>query len=174
MANTRICSWGGRGRNGGNDKMQRMVFLFISLLLIVVLEIWTLQPLFSQETTLEDYSVSHGGTSETNPSGFSAKLSDKYFGNGTAKASVTFKMRDDSGTLSLKVWRKVAKGEITFALLVFRIEIRGYDYSDTLVYSQDFGGFTFGDSKSGNWSEDLKNLSANIRQMKITFFGNYE
>lgn len=154
--------------------MQRIVFLFISFLLIVVFEIWTLQPLFSQETTLEDYSVSHGGTSGTNLSGFSAKLSDKYFGNGTAKASVKFKIRDGSGTLSLKVWRKVAKGEITFALLVFRIEIRGYDYSDTLVYSQDFGGFTFGDSKSGSWSEEVKNLPVNIQQMKITFFGNYE
>lgn len=154
--------------------MQRIVFLFISFLLIVVFEIWTLQPLFSQETTLEEYSVSHGGTSGTNLSGFSAKLSDKYFGNGTAKASVKFKMRDGPGTLSLKVWRKVAKGEITFALLVFRVEIRGYDYSDTLVYSQDFGRFTFGDSKSGSWSEEVKNLPVNIQQMKITFFGNYE
>jgi hypothetical protein len=154
--------------------MQRTVFLFISLLLIVVFEIWTPQPLFCQETTLEEYSVSHGGTSETNPSGFSARLFDRYFGNGTAKASVTFKMRDDSGTLSLKVWRKVSKGEITFALLVFRVEIRGYDYSDTIVYSQDFSGFTFGDSKSGNWSEELKNLPANIRQITVTFFGNYE
>jgi len=154
--------------------MQRIVFLFISLVLIVVFEIWTLQPLFSQETTLEEYSVSHGGTSETNPSGFSAKLSDKYFGNGTAKAFVKFKMRNDSGTLFLKVWRTVAKGEITFALLVFRVEIRGYDYSDTLIYSRELGGFTFGDSKSGNWSEELKNLSINIQQITVTFFGNYE
>lgn len=154
--------------------MQRIVFLFISLLLTVAFEIWTQQPLFCQETTLEEYSVSHGGTSETNPSGFSAKLFDRYFGNGMAKASVTFKMRDDSGTLSLKVWRKVAKGEITFALLVFRVEIRGYDYSDTLIYSQDLDGFTFGDSKSGKWSEELKNLPANIQQITITFFGNYE
>ncbi len=154
--------------------MKRITALFISFILISVFEIWMLQPLFCQETTLEEYSVSHGGTSETNSSGFSAKLSDKYFGNGTAKASVTFKMRDDSGTLSLKVWRKVAKGEITFALLVFRVEIRGYNYSDTLVYSRDFDGFTFGDSKSGSWSEKLKNLPANIRQITITFFGNYE
>jgi len=154
--------------------MQRIVFLFISFLLIVVLEIWTLQPLYSQETTLEEYSVSHGGTSETNPSGFSAKLFDRYFGNGTAKASVTFKMRDDSGTLSLKVWRKVTKGEITFALLVFRVEIRGYDYTGTLIYSQDIDGFTFGDSQSGNWSKHLKDLPVDIQQIKITFFGNYE
>ncbi|MBM4065387.1 MAG: hypothetical protein FJ266_07060 [Planctomycetes bacterium] len=154
--------------------MQRIAFLFISFIVIVVSEIWLLQPLFSQEAALEEYSVSHGGTSETDLSGFSAKLSDKYFGNGTAKASVTFKMRDDSGTLSLKVWRKVAKGEITFALLVFRIEIRGYDYSDTLVYSQDLDGFTFGDSQSGNWSKHLKDLPVDIQQIKITFFGNYE
>lgn len=164
----------GRKRNGGTDKMKRIVFLFTSILIIIVFEIWTPQPLFAQETTLEEYSVSHGGTSETNPSGFSAKLSDKYFGNGTAKAAVTLKMRNDSGTLSLKVWRKVAKGEITFALLVFRIEILGYDYSDTLVYSRELDGFTFGDSKSGNWSIQLKDLPANIRQITITFFGNYE
>ena len=154
--------------------MQRIVFLFISLLLIVVFEIWTLQPLFSQETTLEEYSVSHGGTTEAKPSGFSAKLSDKYFGTGTAKASVHFRTKDDSGTLSLRVWRKVAQGEITFALLVFRIEIRGYDYTGTLIYSQDLDGFTFGDSKSGNWSKELTDLPANIQQIKITFFGNYE
>jgi len=154
--------------------MKRITVLFISFIVISVFKIWALQPLFSQETTLEEYSVSHGGTSETNPSGFSANLSDKYFGNGTAKASVKFKMRDDSGTLFLKVWRKVAKGEITFALLVFRVEIRGYDYSDTLVYSQELGGFTFGDSKSGNWSEELKNLPINIQQITVTFFGNYE
>ena len=154
--------------------MQRILFQFISFIVIVVSEIWMLQPLFSQEATLEEYSVSHGGTSETNPSGFSAKLSDKYFGNGTAKASVKFKMGDDVGTLFLKIWRKVAKGEITFALLVFRIEIRGYDYSDTLVYSQDVDGFAFGDSKSGNWSKELKDLPVNIKQIKITFFGNYE
>ncbi len=154
--------------------MQRTVFLFISLLVIVVFEVWTQQPLFCQETALEEYSVSHGGTSETNPSGFSAKLFDKYFGNGTAKASVTFKMKDDSGRLSLKVWRTVAKGEITFALLVFSAEIRGYDYSDTLVYSQDLDGFTFGDSKSGNWSKELKDIPAETQQITVTFFGNYE
>lgn len=154
--------------------MKRITALCISFIVISVFEIWTLQPLFSQETTLEEYSVSHGGTSETNSSAFSAKLSDKYFGNGTAKASVTFKMRDDSGTLSLKVWRKVAKGEITFALLVFRIEIRGYDYSDSLVYSRDLDGFTFGDSKSGAWSKQLKVLPTNIKHITITFFGNYE
>jgi hypothetical protein len=164
----------GRKRNGGTDKMQRIVFLFTYVLIIFVFEIWAPQPLFAQETTLEEYSISHGGTSETNLSGFSAKLSDKYFGNGTAKASVTFKMRDDSCSLSLKVWRKVAKGEITFALLVFRIEILGYDYSDTIVYSRKLDGFTFGDSKSGNWSKQLKDLPATIRQITITFFGNYE
>lgn len=156
--------------------MQRIIFLLISILIIYisVFEIFAPQPLFAQETTLEKYSVSHRGTSETDPPGFSAKLSDRYFGNGTAKASITFKMRNDSGTLSLKVWRKVAKGEITFALLVFSIEIFGYDYSDTLVYSRELDGFTFGDSKSGNWSKQLKDLPANIRQITITFFGNYE
>ena len=154
--------------------MQRIVFLFTSILILFVFELWMPQLLFSEEATLDEYSIGHGGTSETDLSGFSAKLSDKYFGNGTAKASVKIKMRNDAGVLSLKVWRKVAKEEITFALLVFRIGIRGYDYSDTLVYSQDLGGFTFGDSKSGNWSKQLKDLPANIKQIKITFFGNYE
>jgi len=154
--------------------MQRIVLLFMSLLFMVVFEICTPQPLFSQETILEEYSVSHGGMSETNASGFSAQLSDKRFGNGTAKASVHFKTKSDSATLSLKVWRKVSAGEITFALLVFSIEIRGYDYSDTLVYSKDLDGFTFGDSKSGNWSKEIRNIPSETQQIKVTFFGNYE
>ncbi len=154
--------------------MQRIVLLLTSILIMFVFEIRTPQSLFAEEATLEEYSVSHRGTSETDPPGFSAKLSDKYFGNGTAKAAIIFKMRDNSGTLSLKVWRKVARGEITFALLVFRVEIFGYDYSDTLVYSRELDGFTFGDSNSGNWSKQLKDLPVNIRQITITFFGNYE
>lgn len=154
--------------------MKRIISLFVLLLLLCGLEIWNLRPLFSQESILENYSISHGGTAETTPSGFSAKLSDKYFGNGTAKASIHFKMKDNSSTLSLRVWRKVPRGEITFALLVFRTEIRGYDYSGTLIYSQDLDGFTFGDSKSGNWKKERKDLPANIRQITITFFGNYE
>lgn len=154
--------------------MQRSVFLFSFILVMMVYEIWTPQPLFSEGTTLEEYSVSHGGTPETKLSGFSARLSDKYFGNGSAKVSVTFKIRDDASILLLRVWRKVAQGEITFALLVFRIEIRGYDYSDNLVCFRDLEGFTFGDSKSGYWSKQLKTLPTNIKHITITFFGNYE
>ena len=39
---------------------------------------------------------------------------------------------------------------------------------------RDFGGFAFGDSKSGNWSEEIKDLPVDIQQIKVTFFGNYE
>lgn len=68
----------------------------------------------------------------------------------------------------------VAEGEVTFALLVFRIEIRGYDYSDTIIYSRDLDGFTFGDSKSGTWTKHLKVLPTSIKYITITFIGNYE
>lgn len=154
--------------------MQRTVFLSAFIFIMMVYEIGTPHSLFSEEATLEEYSVSHGGTSETTLPGFSARLSDKHFGNGTAQASITFKIRDDAGALFLRVWRKVSQGEITFALLVFLIEIRGYDYSDALVYSRTLNGFTFGDSKSGNWTKQLKALPANIKYITITFFGNYE
>lgn len=154
--------------------MKHITSLCITFILILGFEFLNPQPLFAQEPVLESYSITHGGDPETTPSGVKANLFDKFFGGGTAKARVTFNTRDNSSHLSLKVWRKVRSGEITFALLVFRIEVRGYDASNELIYSRDLDGFTFGDSSSGQWSQKLQNLPANIQQIRITFTGNYE
>lgn len=154
--------------------MKHVTSLCITFLLILGLEFLNPQLLFAQEPVLESYSMTHGGDPQTTPSGVNANLFDKFFGGGTAKARVIFNTRDDSSRLSLKVWRKVGSGAITFALLVFRIEVRGYDSLGGLVYSRDLDGFTFGDSSSGQWSQKLQHLPANIQQMRITFIGNYE
>lgn len=103
-----------------------------------------------------------------------ADLFDKFFGGGTAKARVAFNTKYNSSRLSLKVWRNVRSGEITFALLVLRIEVLGYDALGGLVYSRDLDGFTFGDSSSGHWLQKLQELPANIQQIRISFIGNYE
>ncbi len=154
--------------------MKRITSLRFTFMLIFGFGFLNPQPLFAQEPVLESYSITHGGDPETTPSGVKAALFDKLFGGGTAKARVVFNTRDDSSHLSLKVWRKVRSGEITFALLVFRIEVRGYDALDGLIYSRDLDGFTFGDSSSGQWSQKLHDLPANIQQIRITFIGNYE
>ncbi len=154
--------------------MKHIPSLCIPFILILGFEFLNPQPLLAQEPVLESYSITHGGDPETTPSGVKATLFDKFFGGGTAKARVAFNTKDNSSRLSLKVWRKVRSGEITFALLVFRIEVRGYDTMDELIYSRDLDGFTFGDSRSGHWSQKLQDLPANIQQIRITFIGNYE
>ncbi|MEP9410826.1 MAG: hypothetical protein HRF42_05380 [Candidatus Brocadia sp.] len=154
--------------------MKHVIFLCIAFLLIPGLEFLNLQSLFAQEPVLESYSMAHGGDQETTPWGVKANLFDKFFGGGTAKARITFNAKDNSSHLSLKVWRKVRSGEIAFALLVFRTEVRCYDASGGLVYSRDLEGFTFGDSSSGQWSQKLHDLPANIQQIRTTFIGNYE
>jgi len=154
--------------------MKHITYLCITFMLILGFGFLNPQPLFAQEPVLENYSITHGGDPETTPSGVKATLFDKFFGGGAAKARVAFNTKDNSSRLFLRVWRKVRSGEITFALLVFRIEVRGYDALDGLVYSRDLDGFTFGDSSSGQWSQKLHDLPANIQQIRITFIGNYE
>ncbi|HNR14614.1 MAG TPA: hypothetical protein PKM59_15005 [Thermodesulfobacteriota bacterium] len=64
--------------------------------------------------------------------------------------------------------------KIVFALLVFRVEFRGTGSQSEIVYSHDLDGFTFGDSSSGYWPEFLHDLPGNIREIDVTFIGNYE
>jgi hypothetical protein len=153
--------------------MKRITPLYIAFLLILAFACLKL-PLFAQEpiseTILENYSITVGATSW----GARGVIFDKSFGGGTAKALIVFVANDNFGRLFLRVWRKVRSGEITFALLVFRIEIRGYDALGNLIYVRDLNGFTFGDSSSGHWSQRLQDLPANIGRIRITFFGNYE
>lgn len=78
------------------------------------------------------------------------------------------------GEIDIQVWRIVWPGTTVFALLVFRVEIRGVDAQGETVYSRDLDGFTFGDSSSGNWSTNLQDLPAGICRVTITFIGNYE
>jgi hypothetical protein len=125
------------------------------------------------ESVLEEYSIGHGGTLG-GPTAIEANLSDPAFGNGDAEASIELNMGNETGSLGLKVWRVVEPGNISFALLVFRVEVRAHDEAGTLVFSRDLDGFTFGDSMSGIWTEVLNELPSSIRQVKVTFFGNYE
>ena len=126
---------------------------------------------------LERYILGVGNNSD----GVATVHYDKYFGNGTARASVTYFDRKpaadptaESGVLVLGVARFVRAGEITFALLVFDIEIRGFDADGTLVYSSDLDGFTFGDSRSGRFTKTLRNIPATVSKLEVTFRGNYE
>lgn len=127
----------------------------------------------AQEPVLERYHIRHGGDQGGGPE-FAALLVDGAFGNGTARASIVLSFHEDAGSLSLRVWRRVRPGEITFALLVFDGRVRGYDGDGNLVYARNLGGFVFGDSQSGYWSQRLNDLPAAVRRLSITFFGNYE
>ncbi len=153
--------------------MKKTTLICISFLIIIFICAVSSQQAFAQ-AILESYVISHGGNQDTNSSGVVASLSDEFFGNGTAQAHITFRTKRNSSNLLLGVSRYVPPKTITFALLVFRIEVRGYDAAGELIYSHDLKGFAFGDSSSGNWSTNLENLQANTRQIRITFFGNYE
>ena len=148
--------------------------LRITLALIIGFGLLNAQPLYAQEPVLENYSLSHGGTPGARAGGIAVRLSDEHFGGGTAKARIRLKIKEGSARLFLNVYRIVVPGEVTFALLVFRVEIRGYDSEGSLLYSRDLDGFTFGDSKSGEWSAALRDIPAGIGQLRVVFIGNYE
>jgi hypothetical protein len=146
----------------------------MTLLLAFVAILLNTREAHGQEPVLESYLISHGGTSGARPDGVDVKLTDKYFGNGTARSRLRLKTKADSGSLSLNVAREVGPGEITFALLVFRVEVRGYDSAGSLIYSQDLPGFTFGDSQPGEWQKELNDIPVSIQQIRVVFIGNYE
>jgi hypothetical protein len=154
--------------------MRTKLIFCITLLLTLASHLLNAREVYGQEPVLESYIVSHGGTSGARSDGLDVKLTDKYFGNGTARALIRLKTKADSGILSLNVSREVGPGEITFALLVFRVEVRGYDSAASLIYSQDLDGFSFGDSRSGEWQKELRDIPLNIQQLKVVFIGNYE
>src|SRR5687767_6391236 len=126
------------------------------------------------DSVLEEYIIGHGGTLGGPSGGINAVLLDDFLGNGDAKALARLDTRENPGTLTLRVWRKVKRGDFTFALLVFRVEIRGFDAAGEPIYQHELGGFTFGDSASGNWTRTLRNIPEDIRRLQITFVGNYE
>lgn len=128
--------------------MKRMRSFYSSLVLSFALANWG-PLLLAQEPILETYSISHGGNQATKPSEVEAELFDKSFGGGTAKAQIRFMAGHTPGSLLLQVFRTVSPGRSTFALLVPRIEVRGYDFAGVQVYARDVEGFVFGDSQSG-------------------------
>jgi hypothetical protein len=131
------------------------------------------QPVNGQEPVLEAYTISQGGSLSLSFDGFDSRLTDQVFGGGTAKSIIQFNTERDHSNLFLQVYRVVPNGTITFALIVTRVEVRAFNSQGALIYSQDVGGFLFGDSASGNWSQSLFDLPANVTQVKVTFFGNY-
>lgn len=154
--------------------MRTKLTVCIALLLTFACGLANAQEAYGQEPVLESYILSHGGRPAARADGLVIKLSDQYFGNGTAKAQIRLKTKGDSGSLFLKVNREVAPGEVTLALLVFRVEVRGYDSAGSVIYSQDLDGFSFRDSRSGEWQELLEDIPVSIQQLKVVFIGNYE
>ena len=124
----------------------------------------------AEDPVLERYSfgVKQGAT------GSEIRVVDKHLGEGTAKSRIEVSNEGNSKRLSLHVWREVKPDEIVFALLVFGIQIRGYDKSGAVTFSEDLPGFTFGDSESGDWGETVGPIPENTVQLKIIFYGNYE
>lgn len=131
----------------------------------------------AQEPVLEHYVLQVGAQ---DGDGTEVALHDRFFGHGTARSRIVFTGPEElgnpagTGTLVLRVWRIVEPGEITFALLVFGVEVRGFSADGTTVYERDFRGFTFGDSASGQWRRKLEDLPSTLVRLEVTFTGNYE
>ena len=121
-------------------------------------------------TVLETYILNMGNS----PTDVKASLSDGSFGGGDAESSISYSVKGNSGRLKLKVQRTVPSGNISFALLVFGIEVRGYDADGDLILKESLEPFSFGDSASGNWSKTLRNIPVALSRLEIRFFGNYE
>jgi hypothetical protein len=136
------------------------------------------QPVNGQEPVLEAYTIGQGGSQSLSLDGFDSRLSDQGFGSvpglHATKSIIQFNTESDHGNLFLQVYRVIPKGTIIFALIVTRVEVRAFNSQGVNVYSRDLGGFVFGDGASGNWSQPLFDLPANVAQIKVTFFGNFE
>jgi hypothetical protein len=162
----------------GDTMIRRLSILTINLLLVLGFQIISAQLVNGQEPVLEEYTIGQGGTLTLNLDGFESTLSDRGFGSSTGTAAtrsiINFSTESDHSNLSLQVFRKVPPGLIVFALIVDRVEVLAFDSKGEKVYSRTLLGFVFGDSASGNWSRILSDLPANVSQIKVKFFGNYE
>jgi hypothetical protein len=160
----------------GRLKMKTISFYFRLFLLLTLTHVG-LASSRAQEAVLEHYVLGVGQNSD----GVATALGDKYFGGGTARAAVSFidtarrqNPDDASGNLVLFVTRQVRPGEITFALLCFGVQVRGFDSEGTQVFSRDLPGFTFGDSKSGRYTKVVRAIPIRTSKLEVTFLGNYE
>lgn len=106
--------------------------------------------------------------------GFFAQIHDPNLGNGTARTTLQLRVGNTNAHLFLRVRRTVPPGQIVFALLVDRVEVRARNLLGEEIYARDLPGFVFGDSAGGRWSVTLRDLPANTAQVVVTFFGNYE
>lgn len=148
----------------------RVAQFVLALLLAAVASVATA----ADEAVLEHYSIKVGAD---DAAGIRVVLLDPQFGQGgSAQSRLVFTGPDGATapSLFLRVWRNVPDGQITFALLVFRVEIRGFDAGGSLVYSRRLAGFTFGDSASGEWRRTIADLPAEIQRIVVVFVGNYE
>ena len=152
--------------------------LIVNLLLVVGIQIFNAQLVNGQEPVLESYTIGQGGSQSSSLDGFDSRLNDQGFGTAAGphatKSIIQFKTENDHSNLFLQVYRVIPSGTISFALIVTRVEVRAFDSQGAKLYSRDLDGFVFGDSASGNWSQTLLDLPANIAQVKVTFFGNFE
>ena len=156
--------------------MARSAFVVPILLTAVILGLFA--PVAgAQEPVLEHYVLQVGSQ---DAAGTEVALHDRFFGHGTARSRILFTGPEELGNpegtsnLVLRVWRIVEPGQITFALLVFRVEVRGFAADGTTVFERDLRGFTFGDSASGQWRRELQELPASLVRLEVTFIGNYE
>ncbi|MEW6368008.1 MAG: hypothetical protein AB1714_25560 [Acidobacteriota bacterium] len=125
---------------------------------------------YASDTILEQYRFLLGQSAD----GVTLKLHDQSFGGGTARCSLSICGRKSGVSLQMRVRRAVRPDEIVLALLVFSVEVRGYDSGGRLSYSHELGGFTFGDSRPGAWHADLDSLPRGLREIEVVFLGNYE
>ena len=128
-------------------------------------------------SVLETYVLGAGQNSD----GTAVAVSDRYFGDGTARARLSFFDTSSNydpyattGSLSLVVSRSVPAGTYTLALFCDGVEVRGYDADGYLVYSVDLDGFAFGDSRGGSYIRTLRRIPVTVADLQVTFLGNYE
>jgi hypothetical protein len=129
------------------------------------------------EPVLDKYIFGVGQNSDS----IAAALHDRFLGNGTALVGLFWmdserraNADESSSTLAIVVSRTVKPGQIVFALLCDRVELRGFDADGNQVYSKDLEGFVFGDSAGGRYKKTLRDLPLIISRLEITFLGNYE
>lgn len=136
----------------------------------------------AEPQVLEGYNFHFGsGNDPGRSSGAELRFHDRFFGNGTARAQISLTEQSSSSTfnnrpllLSLRVQRQVQPDEVVFALLIFKVEIRGFDSQGAIIFSRDLPGFNFGDSASGHWYERIPNLPTGLARLSISYYGNYE
>ncbi|MDW8342883.1 MAG: hypothetical protein RMM51_00145 [Verrucomicrobiae bacterium] len=127
-----------------------------------------------EEPILDTYLVGQISSTWDRTEGFTAHVRDPNLGNGTARTELRLQVGQTAATLKLQASRRVRPGQIVFALLVDRVEVRVRNLAGEVIAERTLPGFIFGDSASGRWQATLRDLPANTAVVEVTFFGNYE